>query len=573
MYGGSVLVLADASRGLQPLDYLVVLAYLVGVLGAGWYISREQKGGEDFFVARRSMPWFAVGLSLVATLLSVLSYLATPGEVIRHGIVLSLEWMAFPIAFLVVHFLWLPFFMKFRVPTRSSGAEPGPSRQLTSIYEYLELRFGLVARWMGAGLFVFVLRLCWMALIVLVSARAVGQITLDSAREVFGAQLTAETWVVTVLLALGLLATVYTTLGGIKAVIWTDVAQFVVLLGGLICTVVFVAVDTGTGPLDWWRLATEGSDRGHEFPPWLSWDLTVRNTILLVCVNAVFWYGCTFVADQVAVQRFFTTRSLGAAVWSNVTLFVGNTLVIVLLAVCGMALLAYYLAFPTEIAPGVTDPRSPAVADAIFPHFIAHGLPVGVSGLVVAALFAVAMSSLDSGIHSVATVLTTDVVKRVRPTLSEHGELRLARALTLVVGLVSTAVAWTMIALPSHHHNIIDIAFRTFNCALGPLAAMFVAGMFLPHVGERAVVMAVLCGLAGATLTAWWTEILWLFGLTGYSELEGALQNVPRPGPFLVTPLAATATFLLAAVLGALFPQPDLKKVQPLTWRAVVSAR
>jgi len=275
----------------------------------------------------------------------------------------------------------------------------------------------------------------------------------------------------------------------------------------------------------------------------------------------------------VALQRYFTTPSLKAARRGNIVNFVADFVVMILLSLCGMALLTYYLQFPAEIAPevapGITDPRADQVADHIFPHFIAHGLPTGVSGIVVAALFAVAMSSLDSGINSCSTVLTVDVVRRLRPATTPEAELRLARILTLFIGLGLTAIAYPLVFLPPDH-NIIDITARTFNCALGPLAAMFVVGMFLPHVGERAIVISAIVGLAVAILVAWWTELLWLCGLTGYPNLPDALENIARPGPFLVTPLAALSTFLLSAFLGALLKQPNLQQVQSLTWRAVV---
>lgn len=576
------LTLLAATRGLQPADYVVVVIYLLAVLGVGAYFSRHREG-EDYFVAGRQMPWFAVGLSLVATMLSTLTYLAFPGEVIRYGVAMAIGWMVLPLSFVVVSFMWLPFFMRFRVPIETGRTQPAaemdPSidfggeslppgfRRLTSIYEYLELRFGLVARWVGVALFTLILRFGWMAMIVLTASQAVAQITFDSAQHVLGTSLTLHNWTVSVLFSAGVLATIYTVLGGIKAVIWTDVAQFVVLFLGAVLTLIFVAVDTHTGPIEWWKTATEGA--GHEFPPLWSWDLSVRNTVLLTCLHSFFWYTCTFVGDQVAMQRYFTTPTLRAAIRGNAVNFLADLAIMILLALCGMALLTYYLEFPIEIVEGVTDPRHEKVADKIFPHFIAHGLPVGVSGLVVAALFAVAMSSLDSGMNSVATVLTVDVFRRLKPGMSGREELRLARFLTVLIGLGCTLLAWPLLNIPEDY-NIIGITVRTFNCALGPLATMFVVGLFLPSVGQRAVVIATCCGLAVAVAVAWWAELIWLAGWTEFAVLQEVVEHVPRPSLFLVTPLAATATFLIAAVLGALLPHADPKQSLPLTWRAVV---
>ena len=475
---------------------------------------------------------------------------------IQHGPALAIGWLSMPLAFLVVNFLWIPFFMRLGV---------------TSIYEYLESRFGLVARLTAMALFVFILRLLWMATIVLTASRAVALITHESASQIFRTQISLDQWTLTVLLAVGLLATVYTMLGGIKAVIWTDVVQFSALFGGVVLTLIFIAWKTGTGPVDWWNTTTAG---GHELPPLASWDITERNTILFAVLAAVFWYGCTFIGDQVAVQRYLTTSSVKAALRANIVNFVGDFVIMVLLAVCGMALLTYYLdpAFQTEIAKGISNPRDPDVADKVFPHFIAYGLPSGVSGFVVAALFAVAMSSLDSGVNSVSAVLTIDVFNRLRSTKLRSDGLWLPRVLTLIVGLVCTGLAWGMFNIPESY-NIIGITARTYNCALGPLAAMFVVGMFLRRPGEAAVVAAALIGLMIAFCSAWWVELTWSIGLTDFDTLKEATKHHSGPSPFLIIPIAATSTFLIAALLGFILPNPKAGKTDQYSWRAVVSRK
>ena len=550
------LLFAESLGGLSSIDYGIVLVYLAAVVGAGFYFSREQIQSDDYFVAGRRMPWFAVGLSLVASLMSTVTYLAAPGEVLQHGLALSIGWLALPFAFAVINFVWIPFFMRLGV---------------TSIYEYLEHRFGLIARWLGMGLFVFILRLFWMATIVLTASRAVAQITHDSLGQVLPWEPSLDQWTLVVLLSVGIFATIYTMLGGIKAVIWTDVVQFVVLFAGVVVTLIIVAIETKTGPADWWQKVTATADGGHQFPQWASWDITVRSTILFTVLNAMFWYCCTFIGDQVAVQRYLSTPSVGAAVRGNIVNFVADFATMILLALCGMALLTYYLdpQFQTEIVDGITDPRNAKVADKVFPHFIAHVLPVGIAGLVVSALFAVAMSSLDSGINSVATVLTVDLFSRLNPQLSKTQELRLARKLTLIVGLSCTALAWMMLYIPEEY-NIIGITARTFNCALGPLGAMFVAGMFLRHVGQRAIVSSVLCGLMIAVGCAWWTELVWFLGLLDYQSLEQAREHVSGPSPFLVTPLAATSTLLIAGLLGVLIPSRNPDRARLFSWRTIV---
>lgn len=547
----------DSSRGLHRLDYGIVLIYLLGTFAAGVYFSRQQHQGEDYFVAGRRMPWFAVGLSLIASLMSTVSYLATPGEVLQHGLALTLAWIALPLAFLVVNRLWIPFFMRLGV---------------TSIYEYLEQRFGFATRLLGVGLFALVLRFFWMATIVVTASRAVAQITYPNLGQITSSPLRLDQWTLIVLVSVGGFATIYTMLGGIKAVIWTDVVQFIVLFAGLIITLTVVALDTGTGPIDWWQKTTTSAQQGHEWPPLASWDITVRNTVLFTSLNLLCWYSCTFIGDQVAVQRYLTTPSVGAAVRGNIVNFVGEFFMMALLALCGMALLTYYLdpQFQTEIANGISDPRNSSVADKVFPYFISNGLPVGMSGLVVAALFAVAMSSLDSGINSVSTVVTVDVFSRINPKLTKEGELRIARILSLIVGLGCAGLAWILLYIPEKY-NIIDITARTFNCALGPLGALFVSGMFLKRVGESAVIASTICGLLVALGAAWWIELIWFFGLTDYETLTEALEFLRGPSPFLITPLAIVASLVSAIFLGWIMPSSDPSKAELFSWKAIVN--
>jgi len=237
----------------------------------------------------------------------------------------------------------------------------------------------------------------------------------------------------------------------------------------------------------------------------------------------------------------------------------------VLLALCGMALLTYYTQNPVEIVDGISDPQQAKVADRVFPHFIGHHLPVGAAGLVVAALFAAAMSSLDSGINSVATVLTVDFIRKKHPDITAARELQLARWLSVAIGLGCTAMAVGLMFLPEDL-NIIDASARTFNCALGPLAAMFLVGMFLPHVGETAVIIATICGTLIALVVSWWSELINGLGLAG-------IISDSNPGTFLILPLSAVGTFLIAAVVGSVLPPADLEMTRKLTWRAVVKGQ
>ena len=543
-------VLAAPDAGLQAIDYLVVLVYLLSVLAVGFYFSRKQTKSEDYFIGGRQMPWLAVGLSIMASLLSTISYLASPGEMIKNGPTMALAWLIVPFVFLVVSFVWLPFLMKLK---------------LTSVYEYLDRRFGHRAGQLASILFVFVLRLFWMGMVVLTASVAVADITHASVAGLVGTDLSLTGWTLVVLVSVGLLATVYTVMGGIQAVIWTDVVQTVILVIGAVLTLGIIMVETSTGPVDWWNTMTDSGAGGHEFPPLWSWDLSERNVLGFALLHSSFWYLCTFLGDQVAMQRYFTMGSLRSAIRANLVNFSCDLMIMVLLALCGMALLTYYTQNPVEIVDGISDPQQAKVADRVFPHFIGHHLPVGAAGLVVAALFAAAMSSLDSGINSVATVLTVDFIRKKHPDITAARELQLARWLSVAIGLGCTAMAVGLMFLPEDL-NIIDASARTFNCALGPLAAMFLVGMFLPHVGETAVIVATICGTLIALVVSWWSELINGLGLAG-------IISDANPGTFLILPLSAVGTFLIAAVVGSVLPPADLEITRKLTWRAVVKGQ
>ncbi|HUE69671.1 MAG TPA: hypothetical protein VMP01_02185 [Pirellulaceae bacterium] len=549
------------AAGLVPVDYVVIFVYMLGMLAVGWYISRRQETSAEFFVGGRKMPWFITGVSMIATLMSTITYLGAPGEMIQHGIGQSLSFLALPFAFLVVGFLWVPFFMRLR---------------LTSAYEYLERRFGTGARMLGISLYLW-MRFLWMGVIIFTASRAVAQITEDSAPQAIGTltgglvEFTPTSWFYFVLLSTGIFSTLYTMLGGIKAVIWTDVAQFAVLFTGAVATLFFVAANTGTGPVTWFR---EVTSEAHKLPPLATWDLHTRVTILWTVIAGFMWHVCTHASDQVCLQRYFATKNAKAARRTAAVNYCLDVTMQLLLATVGAALLTYYLRHGTELPPGISDPRD-VQADKIFPWFIAHGLPVGLSGLVVAALFAVAQSSIDSGINSTATVITVDLVRRFRKTQQTgHAELRLAQGLTLILGLVITAMGVALSLIPPKY-NIIDIQFKSFNCVLGPLAAMFMAGMLLKHVGQRAVVIAGCIGAASGLLFAFMDLIPgWLWSvsflqpfLTTFSETAPV---VVAPTPFLIIPLSWLITFVLAAVLGGFLPGPRPEQVEGLTWRSVV---
>lgn len=551
----------DTSSGVPPglgtFDLITVLLYLVVTFGIALVFSRQHGSTEEFYLGGRRMPWFAIGLSIIATLMSTISYLAVPGEMIKHGIGMLTMFLAIPFSMTVVLLLWVPFFMRLR---------------LTSAYEYLEQRFSIEARLLAATLFVL-MRLGWMGVVVFTSSKALarmlqGETVFNLLSGVLGTSdpmdPEGQARLLYLLIALvGIFATVYTAVGGMRAVVWTDVMQFFVLFSGTLVTLGYVIYATGTGPVTWFQQASEVTAH-HTSPPLFSLDLTVRVTVFGAVLHSFFWTICTHGSDQVVLQRYFSTSSAKAARRSYVLNAVADVSVGLLLALCGLALLAFYLQneslLPGDLAAALRNPTDPATggkADDIFPFFIARQLPPGLGGLILAALIAAAMSSIDSGVNSVSAVISTDFFERFGG--KEKGlvsDVALARLLTLFVGVAATAAAYGVTAI-SEGSNIMELMAKGFNLFLGPLAALFFIGMFLPRCTSRSALPSVFGGIAVAALWSYWAE---LFGTAA-------------PTFTLAVAVPCVFTFAMAVILGWWIESGTDQRGWEYYWLAVMRRR
>ncbi len=263
------------------IDWSIIGAYGVGMLALGGYFARRQTTTEEYYVGRRTMGSFIIGISLFATLLSTISYLAYPGEMISKGPVILAGLLGVPIAYILVGYLLIPALMK---------------RRVTSAYEVLEERLGPGPRLMAAMMFLM-LRLMWMGLLVNVAAKAVVVM--------LGLDPSMVPWIV---LICCVIAVAYTTMGGLRAVVITDVVQFFLLLGGALLTVALVSVKMGG--FGWFP--TSWSPH-WDIQPLFSLDPYIRVTIVGAIVVNTLWYICTYGSDQMAIQRFMATGNAKAA--------------------------------------------------------------------------------------------------------------------------------------------------------------------------------------------------------------------------------------------------------------------
>jgi SSS family solute:Na+ symporter len=508
--------------GLTLFDHAVIIVYLLAMLTMGVAIARKQKSTDDFFVAGRNMPAWAVGISIFASLLSTITYLGMPGEMFRTGISFLTRQLSVPFVLLVVWLLWIPFFMRLN---------------LTSVYEYLERRFNYATRALAAVLCLMVV-FGWISVVVLTASRAMAEITNLDLAWFFGTNgRFPDADMHAIILSIGTFSILYTTLGGIRAVVWTDVVQFFILMLGALLTMASVAWMTDSGIGDWIRVSQEYR---HEEVEWFSWDPGNRSTVMFISTGMFFWYICTHGANQVALQRYFTLAGIREARRSYLINAIVGFLISLVLAGVGISLMYFlqHAELPASAALDSADIKLRNDAqDNVFPQFIRIFLPSGLRGLVVAALFAAAMSTIDSGANSVSTVLTVDFFRRFAPQESAgKQELRRARTLTAAIGIIVVATTVVLYHV-SKGYDIITLCQRGFNCFLGPLGALFVLAMFSSRATARSVIPAVLVGEFVGVGTSYSKE---LFGFD-YST------HLVIPGSWLATIVTA---HLFAILLG-----------------------
>ncbi len=481
------------------LDWLVIAVYAAALIGIGVYYQYRARTTDDYLLGGRTMKPWAVGLSFFATLFSTVTYLAFPGEMIQHGPMILCSIVSFPFIFLVTSYGLIPFIMRLRV---------------TSAYEILDARFGLGVRMLGASLFL-IMRLVWMAVIIYATARAVlvPLMRLDDS---------TTPWVCFVL---GGITVVYTSLGGLQAVVWTDVVQTFILFLAAVLSIVMISVALG-GIDGWWPRSWQS-----DWDPPAIWSTSARITPLAAALSTFVWYVCTSGSDQMAIQRYLATRDVRAARrMYGISLFCG-ALVTLLLAALGLALFAYFKANPRMLPDGKTVTTG---ADGLLPQYVVRGLPAGLSGLVVAGLLSAAMSSLSSGLNSCCSVITVDWVDRFRRVkLQDADHVRLARRISWLVGGAVVLLTYFAGMVPG---NLLEVTNKLVNLLTAPLFVLFFMALFVPWATSFGACMGTAASVAVAVGIAYFELLdlgfLWMGPVSlAAGILAGCLASLPRIGP------------------------------------------
>ncbi len=416
-------------------NYLVLGVYFLVMVGMGFYFSGREKSDQDYFLSRGRIPWWAAGISIFGTQLSAITFMAIPATAYATDWVYILGQATIVLLAPVVVYLYLPFFRRL---------------QITTAYEYLEKRFNVVVRLFGSTSFIAV-QLGRMGIVVFLPAIALSAAT--------GVNIYAA------ILLTGLLSTLYTTLGGIEAVVWSDVVQVIVLMGGALLSLFIIAFSVEGG---WTGLISTAAahDKFH-MTNW-TWDYASTGVWVIV-VGWTLSNLIPYTADQAVVQRYLTTKNeaeAGRSIWTNAILTVPAGLIFFGL---GTALFVFYREHAASLEPALQT-------DAIFPLFIVQQLPVGVAGLLIAGVFAASMSSLDSSLNSVASALVTDFYKRFAPASTEKGRLRLARWLTVVLGVLATMLGLLLATFDIA--SLFDLFLELLGLFGGGLAGLFALGIF-----------------------------------------------------------------------------------------------
>lgn len=458
------------SGALSSLDWGIIVAYGVGMLLVGFYYSRKNKTAEDYLLGGRNLNASGVGISLYATMFSAISYLAYPGEIISYGPMIILFVAAFPFIYLAVAYLFIPFIMKTKV---------------TSAYQLLEHRLGLPTRLLAASFFL-IMRFLWMALIIYMVAEKVIIPVMGWSHE----------HAILVSVALGVITVTYTSAGGLRGVVFTDIVQSLVMLGGLILAIILVVADLGSVsaliPTQW----------PENWAGWVFYDPGVRVSFVTVFLSTFGWYVFTAGSDQMSIQRFVATKDIKSARQMYMSNLVMNGVVSLLLVVMGMGFFALMQTRPELLGEGLSIADG---ADSVFPRFIAFGLPAGFSGIVIAGLLAAAMSSLSSGINSSSLTIINDFILRFRSKdITEANKVKLATIVSSLIGILTIVLS---LVIGRAEGNLLELTYKTTNLLVAPLFVPFFMAMFVSRASPMGTFIGTLASAITAVLIAFSSEI------------------------------------------------------------------
>jgi len=466
-----------APESLQPLgwvDWIIVVVYLLFIAGLGISFTKRQKSTDRYFAGGRSVPTWAVGLSILATLISSITFLAYPGEGYKTNWIRLVQGLMVPIVLLFLVWFIVPMYRKI------IGL---------STYEYFEKRFGLIARLYTSLAFTLMHFSKMGTVFFLLSLAIATMLGLGGPQTYY------------VIVILGTLVVIYTLLGGIEAVIWCDVVQGLLLMvGGLVCVGILLFGPEGGGPVEMlsraWHSTTHVGpyEVGKISLGPFKWDF-VNLTFWVMAINGIFYAIQKYGTDQTIVQRYLTAQSDKKAIKAALVGVLLCVPVWTLFIFIGSLLWSYYQANPM---PEDIKAWAALKPERAFIYFITNHLPMGLSGLILAALCAAALSSLDSDLNCLSAVLVEDYYRRIFPRSTDRQRLWFGRLMVALCGLAAIGVACLYVR--TQGKSVLSIVFALYAIFSSGIVGIFVLGFLTRRANRQGLYFGM---VACVLFTAW----------------------------------------------------------------------
>lgn len=471
-----------SKEGFSWADIIVIILYFAALLCIGVFFSKRQKNANDYFKGGERIPWWAAGLSLFGTALSAITFMAIPAKAF------STDWsyMLFNVGIVlvapVIMFIFIPFFRKL---------------DITTAYQYLEIRFNSLIRVICSLAFI-IFQVGRMGVVLFLPAIAINIVTGFN--------------IFLCIALMGVFSILYTRMGGIEAVVWTDALQVVILLGGAIFAIFHIVAQIPGGWSETMTIAIDCSklnlgDCSFDFT-----NPTVWTVLIATCFTNLTMYG----TDQSMVQRYLTTSSKKAAqksVLTNALLTIPATIIFFFI---GTVLFVFYKTYPTELSPAMEN------VDAVFPYYIYTKLPKGLIGLLISGIFAAAMSTLSGSMNSAATAFEVDIRPKLFPKSvmatgadDKRWELKRAKKTTMIIGVLSLLFAFLM---ATWDINSLWDEFNTIlGLILGSMGGLFFLGMVTKRANAKGALIGMVVSIIVQALVARYTPVyLLLYTTVGF---------------------------------------------------------
>lgn len=510
------------NSSIHIIDYVIIVCFLLATLYFGLRFAKNQKTTKAYFIAQGKVPTWAIGLSLLSTLISSVTFLAYPGTGYSSNWILLVQGLMVPVVLMAVIWFIVPLYRKVIK---------------LSTYEYFEQRFGSFARYYSS--IAFVLRqFSGMGTVLFLLAIALNNIVGGNT--------------ILVVCVVGLIIITVNLLGGMEAVIWLDVFQgFMLFASGIICISVLM-FSTHGGPAEVFKVAQANGHTG--FGPY---DVNfTKVTLIVMIINGAFYAVQKYGTDQTVVQRYLTAKTDKGAIRASLMGILLTVPVWTIFMLIGTALFVFYKQNP--LPDGLR-------AEAVFPYFIKTRLPVGVVGLILSAMISAAICSLSADLNSLAAVGVEDYYKKAKPNCSDQHYLKASRFIVVLSGLLTIFIGIMYVNAGSE--GVLGIVFTLYAIFSGGIVGIFLLGLFSGRVNRQGInigIIACVLFTAYALLTS--TEI----GLGAHKKLLLDLGSYNFKHDKLMLGVYSHLVVIGVGYVGSLFfPRPHIDKSLLYSgWRA-----